>query len=536
MPTGITLNTTTGLLSGIPDSIGIFSPVFTATNTLGTSPPFSISITITSQAAPIITPGQSASGNTGMSFSYQIAASNAPASYSLASGSLPPGVTLNTTSGLLSGTPTTPGTFTPAFTASNAGGTSPAVSVTIAIASSALIIAEPFAYPVGTNSPDPDAGLNTGNGLPTTNSSGSPTGTSTGLRGNWSTTLDVTNGLSYSHNGNTLHTSGGAGAPNNATWGGSPATYRNMATDPFINQRIGASSGGNFGVDGTSLYFSLLAKTTSATQSSFRINFGGSGRNVFLENTATGWSLDENAAGPVPSTATLDLNTSTLLVVKISFVAGAGDTFSLWVNPTLDSPLGTANATLITSLDFGGLANINPRPSVLNAMVFDEFRMGTTYAAVTPYTPAIILDDLQTFRSANGLAANGSQDLLTPAGDGVPNILKFAFNMIGTDPGQAATLATPNSAQLSPTGTAGMPFAAAEAVTGKLQLTYIRRKATSNPGITYAVEFSDALTTWQINASATESITAIDSTFERVTVTDSTTPANRFVRVRVTTP
>ena len=111
LPTGITLNTTTGLLSGIPDSIGIFTPVFTATNTLGTSPPVSISITITSQAAPIIAPGQSASGNTGMSFSYQIAASNAPASYSLASGSLPPGVTLNTTTGLLSGTPTSSGNF-----------------------------------------------------------------------------------------------------------------------------------------------------------------------------------------------------------------------------------------------------------------------------------------------------------------------------------------------------------------------------------------------------------------------------------------
>ena len=108
--------------------------------------------------------------------------------------------------------------------------------------------------------------------------------------------------------------------------------------------------------------------------------------------------------------------------------------------------------------------------------------------------------------------------------------------MIGPDPGQAATLATPNSAQLSPTGTAGMPFAAAEAITEKLQLTYIRRKASSNPGITYAVEFSDALAAWAVNPSATETTIVIDSTFDRVTVTDSITPAYRFVRVRVTIP
>lgn len=47
--------------------------------------------------------------------------------------------------------------------------------------------------------------------------------------------------------------------------------------------------------------------------------------------------------------------------------------------------------------------------------------------------------------------------------------------------------------------------------------------------------FSDALSSWAVNVSATELVTSIDSTFERVTVTDSAaTSGKRFVRVRVT--
>lgn len=140
---------------------------------------------------------------------------------------------------------------------------------------------------------------------------------------------------------------------------------------------------------------------------------------------------------------------------------------------------------------------------------------------------------LATFRTATGLAADGSQDTATPAGDGVPNLLKYAFNMIGTGSGQSASLATPNAATLTELGTAGLPFPGADGA-GKLQLTYIRRKASSNPGITYTVEFSDALAAWAVNPSATESTTSIDATFERVTVTDSSVAATkRFARMRI---
>jgi len=133
---------------------------------------------------------------------------------------------------------------------------------------------------------------------------------------------------------------------------------------------------------------------------------------------------------------------------------------------------------------------------------------------------------LATLRITHGIAANGTQDLLTPAGDGVQNLLKYAFNMLGSSAGQAASLATPNASLFSANGSAGLPFvgvATSGTDAGKLQITYIRRLASASPapGITYAVEFSDALATWAVNPLATETtVTSIDPTFERVTVTD----------------
>lgn len=140
---------------------------------------------------------------------------------------------------------------------------------------------------------------------------------------------------------------------------------------------------------------------------------------------------------------------------------------------------------------------------------------------------------LAAFRSEQGLAADGSQDLLAPAGDGVSNLLKFAFNMIGTDPGQAPSLGVPNVQVVGISGTAGLPRLGI--ASGKLSITYIRRKASTTPGITYAVEFSNSLAvhSWATNPLATESTTSIDTNFERVTVTDNAVHEERFARVRV---
>jgi hypothetical protein len=626
LPPGITFNATNGLLSGTPTTAGTYTPSFTATNTNGTSSPVSVTITINLPPPPVVAANQTTAGYLQSGFRYQIVANSNPTSYALTSGSLPPGVNLNTTTGVLSGTLSAAGTFTPAFTATNPGGTSAPVAVSVTIhASLGLIVQESFNYTLGTNNPDPDGGLNTNNGLPATNIGGNPAGTSTGLMSTWGTSTDVVAGLSYSQGAKVLLTSGNAGRVTNATWGTStPSIYRNMATDPFISDRIDRLVGTNFGVDGTSLFVSLLgaisSNTTSASADSFRLSFRYDGnQNFYLSNTTSGWSLN----GTVAANAPLAVNTTTFFILRFDFAPGATDTISLWVNPPLGQALGTPNAQ-VTGRNFPGLGNFQTNAAVANAMIFDELRVGTSLAAVTPLllppaapsaltasvvstsqinltwtdnsssetgfklerstdgstgwtqiaTPpanatnvsdsglatattyyyrlratnaagdsafsnvatATTQNGLQAFRAANRLDANGSQDLLFPGNDGVANLLKYAFNMLGEGAGQANALSKPNTAVLTPDGTAGLPLVGVGSGVdaGKLQLTFIRRKASSGPGISYTVEWSDALATWGVNTSTGESVTSIDDTLERVTVTDSASGSTRrFVRVRV---
>lgn len=84
---------------------------------------------------PVVSAGQNFSGTVGVALNYQIVASNSPTSYALAAGStLPAGLTLNTATGAISGTPTAAGNSSPSFTATNADGTSDPVAIAITIA------------------------------------------------------------------------------------------------------------------------------------------------------------------------------------------------------------------------------------------------------------------------------------------------------------------------------------------------------------------------------------------------------------------
>jgi hypothetical protein len=90
-------------------------------------------------SAPVISSATSASGAVGSSFAYQITASNTPTSYG-ATG-LPAGLTVNSSTGLISGTPTAAGASTVALTATNGAGTGNASLVlTVTAAAPALSV------------------------------------------------------------------------------------------------------------------------------------------------------------------------------------------------------------------------------------------------------------------------------------------------------------------------------------------------------------------------------------------------------------
>jgi len=90
-------------------------------------------------ATPVVTPA-SQTGSYNTAFSYNVVATNAPTSYAVASGTLPTGLSLNTTTGLISGTPTQVGTFAVGVTATNGGGTSAAATITITISQASQTI------------------------------------------------------------------------------------------------------------------------------------------------------------------------------------------------------------------------------------------------------------------------------------------------------------------------------------------------------------------------------------------------------------
>ncbi len=81
---------------------------------------------------PVITSAAKASGKVNASFTYQVVATNGPASFT-ATG-LPPGLALNTSTGAITGKPTSSGTYAVLITGSNWGGTGPASIVTMTIA------------------------------------------------------------------------------------------------------------------------------------------------------------------------------------------------------------------------------------------------------------------------------------------------------------------------------------------------------------------------------------------------------------------
>ena len=126
LPNSLWVNTSTGLISGTLTPVGTSTFTVTATNSSGTGSAI-VTLTVSSTlGVPSITSAMTATGTVGSSFSYQITASNSPASYS-ATG-LPSGLSVNTGSGLISGTPTAAGTSTVTLNATNSSGTGSAVA------------------------------------------------------------------------------------------------------------------------------------------------------------------------------------------------------------------------------------------------------------------------------------------------------------------------------------------------------------------------------------------------------------------------
>ena len=135
LPFGLSLITNSGAISGTATVPGIYLVTLTASGAGGTSAPFTLTLSVGSLS--VISSATAATVNAGNVFSYTITASNTPTSFNV--GPLPAGLTINTSSGAINGTPTTVGVTTVALSANNATGTGPITTLTITVASPPVI-------------------------------------------------------------------------------------------------------------------------------------------------------------------------------------------------------------------------------------------------------------------------------------------------------------------------------------------------------------------------------------------------------------
>jgi hypothetical protein len=118
LPDGISIDPNTGIISGTPTAIGSYIVSISASNTFGAG---SSQLTIAvNPPPPTITSATTDIGLVGQPYSFQIVATNNPTSFE--AGGLPDGLSLDSTAGLISGTPTTAGPSTVTLSATNAGG------------------------------------------------------------------------------------------------------------------------------------------------------------------------------------------------------------------------------------------------------------------------------------------------------------------------------------------------------------------------------------------------------------------------------
>jgi hypothetical protein len=115
-------------------------------------------------ASPTITSGApTATAAVGAPYTSTITASGTPtASFRVSAGSLPTGLTLDATSGLISGTPTSAGSYTFTVTASNGVAPDTSAAYTVTVASAAAVPGAPVAVPGAPTAPgaQPVVGIN----------------------------------------------------------------------------------------------------------------------------------------------------------------------------------------------------------------------------------------------------------------------------------------------------------------------------------------------------------------------------------------
>ncbi|MFN7976184.1 MAG: putative Ig domain-containing protein, partial [Acidobacteriota bacterium] len=150
LPPGLALNAATGVISGTPTAPGTYNFTVRATDANGCQGTRAYTVVITCGGITV-NPASLPNGTQGVPYSQTVTASGgtAPYTFAVTAGALPPGLALNAATGVVSGTPTTPGTYNFTITATDANSCTGSRAYTVTIAC-ATITVNPASLPNGT--------------------------------------------------------------------------------------------------------------------------------------------------------------------------------------------------------------------------------------------------------------------------------------------------------------------------------------------------------------------------------------------------
>lgn len=389
--------------------------------------------TVASFPPPVVSNG-STSGSVGTAFSFDLStlATNSPTSYAITGGALPAGLSLNTSTGDITGTPTTAGSYSITFTATNTGGTSsPAatLSITINKGNQTITFNTPGAVTYGAAPGTLSATASSG--LAVSFSSATPT----------VATVSGTT-ITYTGAGSSAITATQAG---NANWNAATAVIRTQVVNP---KALTVS-----GLSGVSKVYDATTTTTATGSALLNGVLAGDIGNVSLSGS------------PVFNFTNANVGTNKPITVTGYTLSG-----SAAGNYTVTQPTGlTANITPLTVTVSGASANDKAYDGTTAATI-----SGALLSGVLPADVGNVLATTGTFAQAN-VGTNIAVTILLTGSD--------AGNYTFTSPTLFADIAKGNQTitfgPLADKTVADVPFALTATASSGLTVTY----TSSNPSV-----------------------------------------------------